>query len=152
MFKVREQGVACCEQDIIEFEEFIHTNLPSDYRDFLLKWNGCVPANDCDTFKSPIELPGGDDVTVHVFYTLSKDCPKFGNLHERLEEHVGIMPFDAIPIGHDSFENLICLNCQTGLVSWILMEGRFTLDLHRDFDFDVTFAGFLSALGPGPYV
>ena len=151
MFKVREQGVACCEHDVLEFEEFIHATLPKDYRDFLLKWNGCVPANECDTLKSPVELPGGNEVTIHVFYTLSKHSPKLGNLHEMLETHIGIMPLDAIPIGHDSFGNLVCLNCQTGLVSWILMETRFSLDYYRDFEFGVTFSDFLGALGPGPY-
>lgn len=151
MFKVQEQGVACCEQDIAEFEGYIHARLPNSYRDFLLKWNGCIPANDCDTFKSPVKLPGGNEVTVESFYTLSKDSSKIQNLHEALDSHVGIVPFDAIPIGHDSFGNLVCLDCQTGLVSWVLMEGRFTFDLHRDFEFSVTFAAFLAALGPGPY-
>ncbi|MBN8418369.1 MAG: SMI1/KNR4 family protein [Verrucomicrobia bacterium] len=123
MFKAQEQGPACNERGIAEFEKYIHAKLPTCYRDFLLKWNGCIPANDCDTFKSPVKLPGGNEVTVEAFYTLSKDESKIPNLHKALDSHVGTVPFDAIPIGHDSFGNLVCLDCQTGLVSWVLMEG-----------------------------
>ena len=151
MFKLQEEGVACCAKDVAEFEAYIHAKLPNDYRDFLLERNGGIPANECDTFKSPMKLPGGNEVTVEAFYTLSKNESKIPNLHKALDAHVGIVPFDAIPIGHDSFGNLVCLDCQTGLVSWVLMEGRFTFDLHRDFEFSVTFADFLTALGPGPY-
>ncbi len=151
MFTVQEQGRECSERDILEFEGYIHAKLPNAYRDFLLKWNGCIPANDCDTFKSPVKLPAGNEVTVEAFYTLSKDASKIRNLHKVLDLHVGIVPFDAIPIGHDSFGNLVCLDCQTGLVSWVLMEVRFPFDLHRDFEFSVTFADFLAALRPGPY-
>lgn len=151
MFNVQERGHECCEQDVVEFEKFIHAKLPDDYREFISKWNGCIPSKDCDTFKSPVKLPGGNDVTVEVFYSLSKLSPKLGNLHKMIETHVGVVSFESIPIGHDSFGNLICLNCQTGLVSWVLMEAKYTFDCYRDFEFNVTFNEFFNALGPGPY-
>jgi hypothetical protein len=151
MFKVQEHGPQCSEHDIAEFERFIHSHLPSDYRAFLLKWNRCIPGVLSDTYHSTVKLPGGNEVTVEVFYSLSRTFAKLGNLHKKLESNVGIVSHQSIPIGHDSFGNLICLDCETGNVSWLLMESRFTFDLHRDFDLGIPFGVWIESLGPGPY-
>ncbi len=151
-FTPKLSGAPCSPADIRSFEEFAHASLPQEYTEFLLRWNGCVPASDADTFTSADELPGGNEITVHQFFSLSDKNPPMRSLYAELEVDVGFMPMTTIPIGEDSFGNVIGLDCETGLVNWTLCEQRFALDCLRNFDLGITFSAFIESLKPGPYM
>ncbi|RBP46061.1 SMI1/KNR4 family protein SUKH-1 [Roseimicrobium gellanilyticum] len=151
MFEAVSKGPACCSADIEEFESFLHTELPVEYKNFLMQFNGCIPAYNCDSHHTPIDLPGGKTITVHQFYSLSNQCEPIRNLHEETENCIGFLPSTAFPFAHDSFGNVLCLECDSGNVHWILLEERYTLDYMRVFDLGVTFKVFLEGLQAGPY-
>lgn len=151
-FSPKLSGSPCSPADIRDFEEFAHASLPTEYTEFLLRWNGCVPASDADTFTSSIELPGGNEITVHQFFSLTDELPELRSLYAELEADVGFMPMTTIPIGEDSFGNVIGLDCETGLVNWTVCEERFSLDCLRNFDLGITFSVFIESLKSGPYV
>ena len=134
-----------------EFEEFIHTKLPSDYRNFLLNFNGGLPSPSSSVYRSGLELPGGSDIEVSQFFTLATDHPFVRNLHREIEENIGWLGITSICIGADDFGNLICLDCETGRLQWLLLEGRFHLDFARIFELDVELPGFLERLEAGAY-
>jgi len=117
----------------------------------LQECNGCIPATFADTYLSAVELPGGNDITIHQFYTLSDECPPLRSLYRELEADIGFMPMISIPIGEDSFGNVIGLDCETGLLNWTLREERFRLDYLRNFDLEIGFTALLASLRPGPY-
>ncbi|WP_395730371.1 SMI1/KNR4 family protein [Prosthecobacter sp.] len=144
-------GPPCRLADIRLFEEFANLSLPLDYAGFLLEHNGCVPAATSDTFSSRVELPGGNQITIHQLFSLSKNLPQLRCLFEELEVSVGFLPISSIAIGIDSFGNVIALDCETGLLSWIVCESRFPLDYHRDFELGITFSELIRSLRPGPY-
>ncbi len=150
-FKYKNPGPPCGLADIEEFEGFANTQIPRPYAEFLLECNGCIPSAESDTYNSPIELPGGNLVAVHQFYSLSSEASPLRDIHTELEERLGILPITMIPIGHDSFGNIIGLDCESGHVGWILCEARFHLDYLHAYDFEVDFYSFLSALTEGPY-
>lgn len=136
---------------VTAFEEFIHASLPADYRAFLLEFNGGVPANETCQFESKTELPGGSAIDVGQFFTLNQDHAVVRNLHAEIEANVGWLGMNSICIGSDLFGNLICLDCETAHVEWLLLEGRFNLDFSRAFDLCVSFSEFLERLAPGAY-
>lgn len=150
-FAAKLIGPSCAAADIKKFEEFANTVLPINYTDFLLKFNGCIPEPYADTYKSDVELPGGSKITVHQFFSLSNASPPLRSLYRELEADAGFMPMTSIPIGEDSFGNVIGLDCETGLLNWTLCEERFWLDYLRNFDLGISFELFIAALKPGPY-
>jgi cell wall assembly regulator SMI1 len=144
-------GEPCTPADIQKFEKFANASLPSDYAEFLLAYNGCIPASKADTFHSSIELPGGNQITVHQLFSLSSKSPPLRSLYAELEADVGFMPMTSIPIGEDSFGNVIGLDCETGLLNWTLCEERFPLDYLRNYELGVSFTKFMASLLHGPY-
>ena len=150
-FSVKLAGLPCTSADIKNFEEFANASLPTDYSAFLLEYNGCIPATLTDTYNSGIELPGGSEITVHQLFSLSDALPPIRSLYRELEADVDIMSMTSIPIGEDSFGNVIGIDCETGLLNWTLCESRFSLDYLRNFDLNVSFTKFIESLEPGPY-
>ncbi len=136
-------------QEIAEFEEFVHFRLPEDYRSFLEQFNGGVPHDATCLFASGLDLPGGSDIEVSQFFSLSRSHDSIQNLEEALESNVGWVAHTSIPIGSDNFGNLICLDSETGDVEWLLLERRFTLEFTKTFALRTGFAEFLDRLGPG---
>lgn len=150
-FAFSVSGPQCSRRDIEKFEAFAHATLPTDYAEFLLICNGCVPSGESDTFHSLVELPGGNDISVHQFFSLSKHRPPLRNLFTELEADVGFLPLTTIPIGHDSSGNVIGLDCETGQLNWTVCEVRFRLDYLRNYDLGICFSEFLASLRAGPY-
>ena len=150
-FTVKRSGPPCTRDDLNLFEEFANTRLPEDYANFLLHYNGCVPSPQTDTFVPVGELPGGNEITVQQFFSLSDQCSSLRSLFNELESDVGFLPMTTIPIGEDSFGNVIGIDCETGLVNWTLCEERFTFDYLRNFELDVTMTKFIESLKAGPY-
>lgn len=150
-FDAKIVGPVCTAADIKAFEEFANTTLPGAYAAFLLKFNGCVPTTSNDTYHGDVELPGGNEITVQQFFSLSNTCPPLRSLYQELKADVDFMPVTSIPIGVDSFGNVIGLDCETGLVNWTLCEKRFWLDYLRNFDLGISFDLFIASLKPGPY-
>lgn len=151
-FQPKLAGPPCSHEDITKFEAFANATLPSDYAAFILVFNGCIPANNGDTFHSPIELPGGNEITVHQLFSLSDKFPPLRSLYVELEVNVEILPITTIPIGVDSFGNVIGLDCESGLLNWTLCEERFSLDYLRNYELGVNFTRFVESLKPGPYM
>ncbi len=144
-------GSGCNEHDLLAFEDFIHSNLPADYRRFLKEFNGGIPSAEKDTFIAPIDLPGGNSITVSQFYTLCANAKPLLSLYHQLEKCVGFLSMTTIAIGHDNFGNIIGLDCEDGTVNWTVCEGRFHLDLYRNFEFKVSFSEFFGRLIASPY-
>ncbi len=134
-----------------EFEEFIHTKMPADYRDFLVAFNGGQPSPSSSLYRSGLELPGGSEIEVSQFFTLESSHPVVRNLHRELEKSIGWLGMSSICIGADDFGNLICLDCETGFVEWLLLEERFQLDFARTFELGVRLPDFLDKLEAGAY-
>ena len=136
-------------EEIAGFEEFVHASLPKDYCSFLQRFNGGIPDDATCLFASGLDLPGGSEIEVAQFFSLSRNHESIRNLEEALESNVGWVAHTSIPIGCDNFGNLICLDCETGDVEWLLLERRFTLDFTKTFALRSGFVEFLERLGPG---
>jgi hypothetical protein len=134
-----------------EFEEFIHTKLPSDYRNFLVNFNGGVPSPSSSLYRSGLELPGGSDIEVSQFFTLATNHPVVRNLHREIEANIGWLAMSSICIGADDFGNLICIDCENGQMQWLLLEARFQLDFARIFELGVELPELLQRLEAAAY-
>lgn len=85
------------EADVSHFEMSIAAQLPDDYREFLLRYNGGYP--------SPNGFRGGDEVLEHFFGLWQKRA----DLNYELLAHRGFIPEGMIPIASDPFGNAILL-------------------------------------------
>lgn len=150
-FSAQINGVGASDDEIAAFEQFLHAPLPGEYRAFLTQHNGCIPSPETDTFLSRVDLVVGREFTVEQFYTLNDKSPPLLSLYRALEDHVEIMPLGTLPIGHDSFGNIIGLDSESGEVNWTLCQPGYELDLYRNFDLRLSFSEFLHQLKPGPY-
>jgi hypothetical protein len=88
---------------------------------------------------------------VSQFFTLESSHPVVRNLHRELEKSIEWLGMNSICIGADDFGNLICLDCETGFVEWLLLEERFHLDFARTFELGVRLPDFLDKLEAGAY-
>jgi hypothetical protein len=99
------------ESKIARFEAFAGITLPRTYRDFLLKYNGGVPAN--QKFVSKYR-PGADHFyIVHTLLPIgTRKRFGFDNLKAYFETYKTKqwrVPDEMIPIAGDLFGNLFCL-------------------------------------------
>jgi len=150
-FSTQTCGSPVSEDDVSLFEKFLRAPLPADYREFLLRNNGCIPSSSSDTFASATDLVIGNEFTVEQFYSLGGDDGPILSLYEVLEDYAEIVPITTFPIGHDAFGNVIGLDWESGQVNWTLCQPGYNLDLHRNFDLNVTFSQLIEKLGPGIY-
>lgn len=125
--------------------------VPPDYRDFLVTFNGGKPSAFSSSYRSSLELPGGSEIEVSQFFTLESAHSLVRNLHREIEQAIEYLGMTSICIGSDDFGNLICLDCQTGFVEWLLLEERFSLDFLRTFELGVSLPEFLEKFEPGAY-
>lgn len=88
-------------KDITEFENRCNINLPNEYKDFLLRYNGGYPK--ASTFKISDEY--GESV-VNKFYGIGN---MKGNLDKVYEILDGELPEGFISIGSDPGGNEICI-------------------------------------------
>jgi hypothetical protein len=86
-----------------EFEVSIHTQLPSEYRDFLLQHNGGKPIPSFFWI-----IPHEDGSSVNQFYGLYNE-PEYLSIKIFIgKERYGI-PESMLPIGDDGVGNYICM-------------------------------------------
>lgn len=145
-------GPPVTELELVAFREFIHMDIPPAYEQFLRTFNGCVPSPHADTYNSTIDLPGGNEISIHEFYTLRCDNEELSSLFEELERYVECIPNETIPIGHDLFGNILGLDCNEGTVNWTLLEARFGPGEWGTYFLEVSFEDFWNGLVAGPYV
>lgn len=89
-----------------KFEAVLGSKLPSDYRQFLLAFNGGRPEN--NEFAIPdIKNTAGVD----LFYGLLEN-PEWGDLLSRRAALIDRVPKDDLPIGDASCGNVVCLSLQ----------------------------------------
>ena len=101
-------------EDISNFEKIIKDNLPTDYKDFLMQYNGGQPQPSSFRFFSD----RNDGSSVDQFLNLGRE--KHSNLLNYYENYKDRIPSDFIPIAHDAGGNLIIMelksnNPQTGV-------------------------------------
>jgi hypothetical protein len=94
------------ENDIPRLESILNLRLPQDYRQFLLKYNGGIPAQ--DTFVFPGTSEGS---CVDVFYGIGPDdYYDLANMQRVLE---GRLPKHFLAVAGDPFGNKVCI-CVAG--------------------------------------
>ncbi len=96
------------EERLIDFEKRLGTSLPSDYRNFVLQYNGGVPEPAGFWVK---ENSFGDEV--YLFYGLHNGPMWFSIDFSIGDEQYGI-PKGLIAIGEDGGGNFICLGIEEG--------------------------------------
>lgn len=98
--------------DISELESYVGLEFPSDYKDYLLKYNGgrCSPdvfsfiENDKETNSSVDWFYGIHD---DGSYSLKSNIDIFKIEEKRMPKHI-------LPIAQDPFGNQICISCGSG--------------------------------------
>jgi SMI1/KNR4 family protein SUKH-1 len=93
------------DSDILKaLEQYWGFGIPKDYREFLIKYNGGVPVPNCFSFKYDVE----DGSCIHSFFGIKKD--ENHNLLMNIQLYQERIPANFLPIGDDSFGNLILLS------------------------------------------
>lgn len=90
-------------EDISDFERDIKCVLPSDYKKFLMEYNGGQPHPDSFRYFSD----RNDASSVDRFLSLGKE--KNSNLLKYYNNYKGRIPFSFIPIAHDAGGNLVIM-------------------------------------------
>ncbi len=96
---------SCSEDQLINFEKTLGENLPSDYRDFILSFNGGTPEPSFFWIEKEVDGTG-----IHQFYGLY-ESPKGSSLNMFLgDDHCGV-PNGFLSIADDGVGNsiIICL-------------------------------------------
>ena len=90
------------EVDVERFEQQIGTQLPSDYREFLMKYNGGRP--DPSGFSFTTRQGLREDSSVHYFFGIHTG--RICNLERKLELRGERIPTEFVPIATDPFVSL----------------------------------------------
>ena len=131
------------------FEDFAQMKLPEPYAEFLLATNGCVPSELTATYRLRKPLAVGTEFQVKEFFTLGEKVPGIRSLYEILESHVTVVPIQAVPVAEDMEGNLICLDRESGAVSYTILKTKDRLAIFSNVDLEEDFSKFLDALSPG---
>jgi hypothetical protein len=146
--KVIYKGCECTDSDINEFEEYFQIAIPQAYRSFLKQWNGCIVSPENEVFLAKEELPGGSEIVVGMFLTFDKRDSKLTSVYNTWEDFGDLIPIGSMPIALDAFGNLILMELESTLMSWILMEARFLDEQWKVYDLAVTLDEFIGELVP----
>ena len=102
-------------EEISDFEKEIKSGLPSDYKSFLMEYNGGQPQPDSFKFFSDRD----DASSVDRFLSLGKE--KNSNLLKYYNNYRNRIPSGFIPIAHDAGGNLIIMELKVndnGIYFW----------------------------------
>lgn len=94
-------------EDISDFEREINSALPSDYKKFLMEYNGGQPQPDSFRFFSD----RNDASSVDRFLSLGNE--KNSNLLKYYNNYKDRIPLGFIPIAHDAGGNLVIMKLKT---------------------------------------
>lgn len=98
------------EAQVARFEKQIGSQLPEEYRNFLLTYNGGRPVSEgIEVFGHP--SPYGYIALVDPIYSLHKSVPLYASLQSAVDADYYILPPGQIPIA-DSGGNLITIDLQ----------------------------------------
>lgn len=100
-FVMDDPGPLCVEMDLTTLEFAHSTQLPEDYRRFLLQWNGGTPR------RAGIPLSEGIDA-IRAFYSVGATSPMF-DLSQRNVALRGIVPGNHLAIGVTQSQALLVL-------------------------------------------
>jgi hypothetical protein len=113
---IRNRGRKLSLSDIDNLEKVIGYELPSDYKRFLLKYNGGNPKQGCCDIHGTGEAYIGEFIGVNCFYWI--DGPK--SERQKIKElydiewnysvYRGRIPNNFLPISSDEGDNQICLS------------------------------------------
>ncbi len=138
-------------EEIVEFQEKFHCNLPSTYIQFLRKANGGMPDERTCRYESDVELPGGNEFDITSFLPLLKGAAKVISVEEITEYFVEVLPPDGILIALDDFANYVGVHTDSSRVFWLCCdkecEQYYLCAIELNVDFDV----FIKSLGPVDY-
>ncbi len=102
MVKMTDSLGPISEKDIVELESIYKIQLPINYRNFLIKYNGGRPEPDCFNFKD-----GTSGSDINMFFGLCKDYNY--NLTAQIEIFKDRIPYSLFSIAEDSGGNIICI-------------------------------------------
>ena len=109
-------------EDISNFEKIIKGNLPNDYKDFLMKYNGGQPQPNSFRFFSD----RNDGSSVDQFLSLGRE--KHSNLLNYYENYKDRIPSGFIPIAHDAGGNLIIMELKSNSNRIYFWDHEFEVD------------------------
>jgi hypothetical protein len=113
---IRGRGRKLEPSDLINLENVIGYKLPSDYKNFLLKYNGGVPKQWCHDVQGTEGTGIGKAVGMRCFYWIdgpeNKDSriKKIYSLEWTYSLYRGRIPDNFFPISEDDGGNQICLS------------------------------------------
>jgi hypothetical protein len=139
--KIENEGPKIEYKDIATIETELDAELSSEYRDFLLRYNGGVPTPDA------VDVPNapGMPTDVQIFFGIRRS-PETSNLLWNLSLISDRCPnFHVLPIACDSGGNLFCVKVGRGVAAEVVY-----CDLHSPecafYTVAPTFGKFLSSL------
>ena len=109
-------------EDISNFEKIIKDNLPTDYKNFLMKYNGGQPQPSSFRFFSD----RNDGSSVDQFLSLGRE--KHSNLLNYYENYKDRIPSGFIPIAHDAGGNLIIMELKSNSNRIYFWDHEFEVD------------------------
>lgn len=143
------EGTRPLTDDMVKkFEARFQCTLPDEYRKFLSKNNGAIPAVDCVTFAEDGQTTASD---VCCFHSLGDDRPWL-SLEWHLENYSARIPKDTIPIAHDSCGNLWLLHVGDKHKGSVVFWDHGTFENIDETDFQAwpkvadSFSGFIKSL------
>lgn len=101
---VDEPGRSISESELKEITLYIELELPTSYKEFLLKFNGGSPFPDAFPIKGHSEEVGGIQVFFGVDRKVESSC-----LNWNYNQYKGRLPDSYIPIACTDTNDLICL-------------------------------------------
>lgn len=90
-------------EDVQNFETFVGSKLPRDYKEFLVKHNGGSP-------QQPNEVKGHSGASVRSFLGINGESGR--DLYKVLENYSGRIPKNTIPIAEDGCGNLLVMSLE----------------------------------------
>jgi hypothetical protein len=105
MKTMKKTGPDLSEEELAAFEMDKNVQLPEDYRNFMLRYNGGQPVP--KSFNFPESESGS---SVGVFYPIKKDGTN--SLQFVMQQFEGRVPEELLPVAGDMFGNQICLGLE----------------------------------------
>ena len=105
MIKIENQGQQIFKKDIDRLEDITFSNLPVEYKDFLIKFNGGCPTPESFDVNSHAEKT----FDVHAFFGINLEIES-NNLQWIFDEYKNRIPPYLFAIGGTDTSDLICLD------------------------------------------
>jgi hypothetical protein len=118
--------------DIKDFQNKFKLNLPNEYIDFLLKYNGGIP-------NSVYFLEDDSDVVINFFLSLGREEFNIEEYYIDMVIEQKNIPNDILPIAEDAFGNIICISCRETdygkIYFWDHEDGESLIEISKNISF-----------------